>query len=150
MTKKRRSTDRHRVVLVVLMALTIGALVIPASSYTTAELCRSGSIDVAADLDGLLTLDIADAVCAGETDRLVTITNGFDREVTVTVILTTDTATFDSGDSKTTPLSIDETAEFDVTVDDAAGDTVAFSVEADGTGLSATADRTVPIEECAA
>lgn len=48
MTKRRRSTDRHRLAVVILAALAIGALVIPAASYTTAELSRSGSITVGA------------------------------------------------------------------------------------------------------
>lgn len=152
MTKRRRSTDRHRVMMVVLAALALGALVIPAASYTTADLSRSGSITVTDDSNGLLGLNTVTAVCANSTDqRLVTVTNSFNHRVDVTITLSsTETATFTDGSTEALrTLEPDATTSFDIDVSGASGDSVVFSVEGDGTGLSVTtADRPVAIEEC--
>ncbi|WP_336362520.1 hypothetical protein [Halalkalicoccus salilacus] len=153
MTKRRRrSTDRHRLAVVFLALLAIAALVIPAASYTTAELRRSGSITVAGDPDGLLGLGTADYVCeAGTEQRLVDITNSFDRQITLTVTLvSTETATFtDGSDEATRTLDPDETSPFDVDVNGTSGESVAFSADATGSGFSvSTTERSVSIKEC--
>lgn len=152
MTKRRRSTDRHRLVLMVLASLAIAALVLPAASYTTAELSRSGSITVTGDSDGLLGLEVAGYVCEAGTDqRLVDITNSFDRQITLTVTLvSTETATFaDGSDEAMRTLAPSETSPFDVDVSGTSGEFVAFSAGATGSEFSVTtAERTVSIEEC--
>lgn len=152
MTKRRRSTDRHRVVVVVLAMLALAALVIPAASYTTADLSRSGSITVTDDSDGLLGLDTAAAVCENSIDqRLVMVTNSFDHRLDVTITLgSTETATFTDGSTEALrTLEPSATTSVDVDVSGVSGDSMVFSVTGTGTGLSVTmADRTVAVEEC--
>jgi hypothetical protein len=71
------------VLLVVVVAL--AGVAVPAASFTTADVPRGASVSVTQDTDGIVGLDKATSVQAGEKERLVTVTNNNDQTVDVTI-----------------------------------------------------------------
>ncbi|QLC34833.1 hypothetical protein EFA46_011255 (plasmid) [Halarchaeum sp. CBA1220] len=151
--RRSRSGGWSRTTLVALLALAlVGALaygVAGSGAYTTGALDRGSSVPVASDANGLLALDVADAVTANETSRLVTATNHLGQSVTVTVALrpaaaddadlVVDGATV--GDSASVTLAAGANQTVDVAVEGTASDgsSLAFDVDADGTGVTVSA-----------
>lgn len=74
-----------------LAALVLVVAAVPASSFDTARLDRSGAIGVVSDTDGVLGIDHARSA-SKPSDTLVVVTNRFDAERVVTVELTSCTS----------------------------------------------------------
>ncbi|GGL38335.1 hypothetical protein GCM10009037_22460 [Halarchaeum grantii] len=157
MSRRRRSRSRsggwsHTTLVAVLSLALVGALaygVAGSGAYTTGALDRGSSVPVASDANGLLALDVADAVTANETSRLVTVTNYLGQSTTVTVVLRGDAASDADlvvdgatvGDSASVTLAAGANRTVDVAVDGTASDgsSLAFDVEADGAGVTVSA-----------
>lgn len=141
------------VVVAMLLATGFGA-----SAFTTGSVDRSSSIDVAGDADGLYGLDTATAVHTNATERLVTVTNRLDRDVTVSVTLDASAADLGDlvvdgtihGDRASFTLAPGGSRQVDIAVPDdpaIAGETVTFRAEASAAGLYVSAaNRSVPVE----
>lgn len=152
MSRKRRSgTGRRRgIATVAMLFVVLGAVVVPAGSFSTGSVTRSSNLEVVADHDGLHRLDIADSVAVGETNRLVNVTNNLGTDVTVEVRLRSDSADAGdlvvggatTGDSVSVELGAGEThtVAIDVNSDQSLVDTqIYFHVNASGSDLTVTA-----------
>jgi hypothetical protein len=145
-------------VLVVVMLL-FGVTILPAASYSTADVDRGASLGVADDPDAALGLVIAENVSVGTHEELVVVTNRLGGDVTATVALddsstskgTLSVASGETGDSVSFTLAEGASQQVDVDVanDSAlAGDTLVFHVSANGTGIDAAVnDRQTAITE---
>lgn len=126
-----------------LAALVVAPAVVPGTaSFTAGDVPRSASVDVSRDEDSLLELDAAAAVTAGETDRLVNVTNHFGADATVTVTLRSNSTAdlvYDGtnvGDQTTFTLGPGSTGRVSVAVANGTTDPVRFDVDASTTGVT--------------
>jgi len=156
---RRRTHPRHRnwwrVALVVSIAVLLGATVLPAGSFTTAEVNRGVTASVVDDSNAIHNLAVASSVTIGQTSRLVTVTNDLGRDVSVEVALRADSTDkgdlvvdgTNVGDSYTFSLATGTSREIDIAVvSDSTldGQQIYFGVNATATGLTVTApDRDV-------
>jgi hypothetical protein len=84
--KSRRGWSRT-LLLVAALAVAAAGVAVPAASYATADVPRSSGMNVADDGNGLVGLEKATTVGNSNRELLVTVTNNFDEETTVTVSL---------------------------------------------------------------
>lgn len=138
--------------------LAVGALLVvsgsvdPAVSFTAASLDRSHSMDVVGDPSGLIALDVAASVSAGQQSRLVDVTNhygGGSVEATVTLQDGGDGtlhADGDSGDSVTVVVASGGTETVEIDVQGNPG-TIVFDVTASSPWLGFSApDRQTDVQ----
>lgn len=131
---------------------------IGAGAFSTADVDRQSSIDVASDPEGALGVDTATAVHVNSTERLVNLTNRLGRETTVTVELRSGSKDrgdlvvdgVNEGNRTSRTLGPGESVQIDVSVPDdgsLVGESIRFDVRGSATGLRVSAnDRSVPIE----
>lgn len=157
-SRRRGGSGPVRLLAVVLVALFVVASGLGTAAFTTGSLDRASDVDVAADTDGVYGIDLSSAVHTNSTERLVTLTNRLDRDVTVTITL--DSASTDRGDlvvggvnegnQTSFTLASGNSQRIDVAVpddDSLVGTTIVFHAEASADGLYVSAEnRTVPIE----
>lgn len=160
MTRSRRRSGPRPWGLLVL-AVAIALLAVGghgAGAFTTGAVDRSSTVDVTNDTAGVYGIDTATAVHVNATEPLVTLTNNFGRDVTVTVELRSDSTgkgdlvvggtTY--GDRVSFGLAAGDSRTVDVAVANdstLAGETVYFHARASASGLYVTAnDRGVPIQ----
>lgn len=151
---RRRNHPRRRsrlpVVAAVILVFLLGSLVVPAGSFSTAGVTRGSTLDVVSDSEGSLTLDAAQSVTVGQTDRLVTVTNNLGTDVTIAVRLRSDSTEHGDlvvdgvthGDRASFSLAAGSTQSVDVNVTSDQtldGERIYFHVNASGTGLTAEA-----------
>lgn len=129
-------------------------------SYTTALLDRSSTADVVVDEDGKLGMKVFTRInsSSGQENDLVTATNQFGRNVTVTVALENQTTRYDlvhpdtgaENDTVTFALGKGSTKTVEIRWGNCGGpckdDTIRFSVRASAPGLSANAVRVTSME----
>lgn len=147
---RRRSRRVLPLTVVLLVVLTFGASVLPAASYSAANVDRGLSAGVADDSDAVLGLTIVENVTVGTTTRLVVVTNNLGSDATVTVSLASDSAAKgdlsangQTGDELSVALAAGNSLTVDVTVANESanvGTDLVFHVTADGVGISATVD----------
>lgn len=117
------------------------------AAFTSVDLSRSESIDVVADENGALTLDAVTAVNVGNQERLFTLTNRMNQSTSVTVSVTSGSATLytgtQSGSSVSFSLSSGASRTVDVKAGGTGGDTIEYQISATGTGVTATVTRSV-------
>lgn len=142
---RRRNRSLDAVALIAL--LLVGSLVVPAGAFSTASVTRTSTFEVVPDSEGSHTLDVAESVTVGQTDRLVTVTNNLGTDVTVEVRLRSDSTekgdlVVDGATSETRTSfqlapggtqSVNLNVTSDQTLD---GERVYFHVNASGTGLT--------------
>ena len=160
---KRRSRSRgydRRFAVVVAISLLAAAAggAVESGAFSTVDVDRSSSIDVASDPAGVLGVDVANSVAVNSTERLVNVTNRLGRATTVTVELRSASADRgdlvvggrNEGDRVSTTLDRGESVRVDVSVPDdgsLVGESIRFDVRGSATGLRVSAnDRSVPIE----
>lgn len=155
---RRRSRPRGAALAVAVAVLLVVAGAHGTGAYTTGHVDRTSTVNVTSDGTAALGLDTATAVHTNRTERLVTVTNRLDRDVSVTVALrssSVDAADLvldgaNEGDRLTVSIGKGASQRIDVAVaDDSSlvGQTVDFDTEATATGLHVTADdRRAPIE----
>ncbi|WP_139043133.1 hypothetical protein [Haloferax massiliensis] len=139
------------------IAALVGATVLPAASFTTAEVDREATVSVVDDSNAIHNLAVASSVTIGQTSRLVTVTNDLETDVSVEIALRADSSDKGAlvvdgtsvGDSYTFSLPMGTSRDIDIdVVSDSTldGERVYFSVNATGTGLTVTApDRNVSL-----
>jgi hypothetical protein len=127
-------------------ALGLGGL--EAGAYTSADLDRSNSLDVATDIDGVLGLDAPGSVSGNKRSTLATITNQLSAEtITVTVSLATASdgtlySATDSGSTVTLSLLAGDSGTVEVETTLGRGETLAWRVSASGPATSLRLSRT--------
>ncbi|MBX0323018.1 hypothetical protein EGH21_08260 [Halomicroarcula sp. F13] len=138
-------------------AVLVGATVLPAASFTTAEVGRGATISVVDDSNAIHNLAVASSATIGQTSRLVTVTNDLGTDVSVEIALRADSTDKGDlvvdgtsvGDSYTFSLATGTSREIDIdVVSDSTldGEQIYFGVNATGTGLTVTApDRNVSL-----
>lgn len=153
MRRGRRSRSRGRkgrvytsllavtVLVAILGILTIG----PTAAFSSGTLERGATAAVADDANGLVGLEVAGSVTAGDRSRLVTVTNGLDR--TVNAAVTLETASGSLSNAQTT-LAPGESATTSVTVGcESPPETVAFTVTTtSGSRFTGTATRSTTVD----
>lgn len=160
MSRRSRSrSSRALPVAVLVIALLCGVTILPAASYSTADVGRGTALGVADDPNAILGLDVTDNVTVGTTDQLVVVTNGFDTDVTITVTLRDDSTAMgnlsapdgSTGDTVSFSLATGTSKTVDVDVADdsgIAGEELYFHVSAEAADVDATAsDRQTTITD---
>lgn len=166
MRRRRRSRRRSGTPWQIVIALAIASTFAltfapPSASFTTGGDSSATDVPVAQDADAIHALSNHSAMQTGETCKLVTITNHFERSTTVTVSLRADSraygnltlgngplgneATFSlaAGTSETVGLETDNDSGYD-------GDDVYFHANATGDGVGVVAtDRHSSIDDSA-
>lgn len=161
---RRRGGRTSRLVVGLIVLLVVGGTILPilpltqsSSAFSSASYERGSSVPVAADETAVLALDEASAVSAGNTSRLVNVTNNFGRPVTVEVRLRAQSQ--DDADLVVDGTNVGDTASFrldagasqqvDAAVKSSTNltdSTVFFDTSATATGVKATVtNRSVPI-----
>lgn len=155
---RSRSTRAMPAVLLVVILL-FGVSILPAASYSTADVDRGASLGVVDDPDAAVGLEITENVSVGSHEQLVVVTNRLGTEVTVTISLddgstskgnlsltsgeTGDTVSFTLADGASQQVDVD--VADDSTLD---GETLVFHVSADGPGIEASVtDRQTDITD---
>lgn len=155
MSPSRRSRSRSQggrsrglvlVVATIVLAALLGPVIGgPTAAFTSVTLDRGSTVGVAGDDTGLLGLDVATSVSAGESSRLVTVTNQLDRTTTVAVSV-------DSGEGSLSnaggTLAPGDSLVTSVTVPcDTTASTLPVTIEAEaGSQFTAAASRETAIE----
>lgn len=160
MGRRSRSRSRSgggrskRLLVVGLLLVVVASTVTPTASFTVGSVDRSSTVDIVKDGDGIMTLDIADNLTAGTTQRLVNTTNHVGRDVNVTVTLQNDTwgtlhADGEDGDSVTYQLNQTELEQVDVTLncEPTTDDAITFRIQADDPGFEADLNRSVDVNQ---
>lgn len=147
-------------VTVLVVGLLFGAVGAPTGAFEIGTTDRLASIDVVSDSSGLQRLDVTTALESGSENCLLTVTNQFGQDLTVTVSLREGSTGYgtlnvsidgESGDAVEFPLAAGATRTVDMAVDSGtAENTTRFDVTADGTGIDASLpNRHAPIEATA-
>ena len=153
---RKRSRSRKRrgdgpPYLAILLAVGAVFVLLPtvfnSAAFTAVDLGRSGSIDVVADENGALTLDAVTAVSVGNRERLFTLTNRLNQSASVTASITGGSATLytgtQSGSTVSFSLAKGASRTVDVQAGGTGGDTIDYEIQATGSGMTATVDRSV-------
>lgn len=154
-SRYHRNSGGSRVSLAILATI-VGVIVfvgvVPAGSFTLADLPRTAGTDVVGDVDGTLGLDVAASVQQNRIERLVDVTNNLGRTVTVTITVTNSnrhdlyvdgtnhgsTATFSLGDGATQQVDVEAHARENQVVFDVTATTTGLSVTANGRSTDVT------------
>ncbi|MFC7208931.1 hypothetical protein ACFQL3_01590 [Natronoarchaeum sp. GCM10025321] len=158
-----RSRARSRRVLpatvLLLVVLLLGATLLPAASYSTADVDRGATLGITDDPQALIALDTATGVRIGHTDQLVVVTNNLQNTATMTVTLNDASATkadlvvdgISVGDEYTVDLDATESVAVDVAIPDDdtyVDEKIVFDTSADSVGIDAVAtNRSATIED---
>lgn len=147
---RRRSRRVLPLTVALLVVFALGASVLPAASYSAANVDRGLSAGVADDPNAVLGLTIVENVTVGTTEQLVVVTNGLGSDATVTISLSSESASKgdlsvdgQTGDELSVALAAGNSLTVDVIVANESanvGTDLVFHVTADGSSISATVD----------
>lgn len=147
---RRRSRRVLPLTVALLVVLALGASVLPAASYSAANVDRGLSAGVADDPNAMVGLTITENVTVGTTEQLVVVTNGLGTDATVTVSLASGSmskgnlsANGATGDELSFTLAAGGSQTVDVAVANESanvGTDLVFHVTAAGSGVTATVD----------
>lgn len=157
MSRSRRRGGRpwHVTLALALVAVAVLGSFVPATSFTTGTVDRGSSVDIVADSDAVLALDISTGLQAGSTQLLVNVSNYLGQSVSVTISLDDGSegdlvvGGTNEGDSTTVDLAQNGSQEIDIDVpcDVPAGETVAFSFDVSGNDLAVSTGRSADVTD---